>query len=314
MTENKTDIAIIGGGPAGLSAAIYALRFELDALVFDPFPGGIVTKTDIIENYPGFKSITGMELSEKIKEHATSFKVKFVHKNVDDIERKGNKFILSVGKEEYEAKTVIYATGTEWKKLNVPGEEEFTCKGVHYCAVCDGNFYKNKIVAVVGSGASAGKDALVMANIASKVYIIARKEDIHPEPITYERIKANKKIEIINHAQIIEILGDKKVKKIKLNRTYNGSNELELDGIFIDVGHIPLTDTIKKLGVKLNTKGEIIADKTMKTNIPGFFVAGDVADIPFKQVIIATSTGCLAAYSAYEYITNEHVEIYEEEK
>lgn len=306
------DIIIIGGGPAGLSAAIYARRFDMKTLVFDPFAGGTVTKTDTIENYPGFKSITGMDLAEKLKDHAKSYKPEFVEAFVDKIEKEKNIFIIHSDKKTYKAKSIIYCTGTEHRKLGVPGEKEFANKGVHYCAVCDGHFYKDKIVAVNGSGDSAAKDALVLSRLAKKVYLIARKA-IHPEPIVLDRIKACKNIEIIENTPIKEIVGDKKIKKIILEKPHQGKKEIELDGLFIGIGHVAITKYAKELGVRLNDKGEIIADNLMKTSMKGFFVAGDVTNMPFKQAIIASSQGCIAAYSAYEYVTKEHITTYDEE-
>lgn len=310
---NKTDVAIIGGGVTGLSAAMYARRFDLDVIVFDPFPGGTITKTDRVENYPGFIKLTGQELADNIKQHALSYKPKIINEPVDKIEKKSACFIINSNKEKYQAKAIILATGTEWKKLNVPGEKKFTNKGVHYCAVCDGFFYKNKTVAMIGAGDSAAKDALVLSGIAKNVFLIVRGDDIHPEPINYKRVKETKNIEIINKTNIIEILGDNNVKKLKLDKSYNGSKELLINGIFIDIGHTPLTNLAKELGVKLNKKGEVITNKLTETNIPGFFAAGDVADTPFKQAITGASEGSIAAYSAYEYITKNPLCTYDNE-
>jgi thioredoxin reductase (NADPH) len=309
MTNNTTyDIAIVGGGPAGLSAAIYARRFNMKTIIFSPL-GCTIEKTDLIENYPGFKSINGCDLAEKLKEHAKMYKPEFVEAFVDKIEKEKHLFNIHSNKKIYKAKSVIYCTGTEYRKLGVAGEKEFANKGVHYCAVCDGNFYKDKIVAVAGSGNSAAKDALMLSSIAKKVYLIARKT-IHPEPINAERVHAAKNIVLVENTPIKEIAGDRKVRKIILEKPYEGKNELEIDGLFVDIGHAPITKHAKELGVKLNDKEEIIADCLTKTSMQGFFVAGDVANFPFKQAIIASSQGCIAAYSAYEYITKEHINLY----
>jgi len=301
----STDVAIIGGGIAGLAAAMYSRRFDLDVTIFDGFLGGTITKTNTVENYPGFIKLTGIELANKLKEHALFYKPKVVNKKIDKIEKKGNCFVLSSGEEKYNAKSVILATGTEWKKLKVPGEAKFMNKGVHYCALCDGNFYKGKTVALVGAGDSAVKDALILSGIANKVYIIVRKEDVHPEPINKERLDRTKNTEIINYTQVTEILGDKKVSGLKLSKAYKGKEILDVDAVFIDVGHYALSNLAKELGAKLNKKGEVITNKLTETNVEGFFAAGDVADTPFKQAITSASEGCIAAYSAYEYVKKE---------
>ena len=176
-------------------------------------------------------------------------------------------------------------------------------KGVHYCALCDGPLYKNKIVAIVGGSDSAAKDALLLSEHAKKVYIIYRGEEIHPEPINLQRIKANKKIEVINSTNIKEVKGEKFVNSVILDKKYKGKENLELDGVFVAIGHIILSDLAKAIGVKLNEKGEIkINHMTSETNIPGVFAAGDVTDKQFKQLITGVADGCTAAYSAYEHI------------
>jgi len=299
----KIDLAIIGGGIAGFSAAMYAGRLGLKSTIFDAKMGGTIILTDIVENYPGFIKLTGGELSEKLKQHAMVFKPKLINSYIQKIKKHERCFHLYTKKNIYHAKAVILATGTIWRKLNVPGEKELNGKGVHYCALCDGPLYKNKIVAVIGGADSAVKEALQLSQIASKVYIIYRGEQVHPEPINFARLQKLKNVEIINNTNITEILGKDKVEKVKLDKSYKNSNELQLDAVFIDVGHIPVTGLAKEIGVSLNEKGEVIADKLMQTSVPGFFVAGDVSDTPFKQAITAASEGSTAAFSAYDYIT-----------
>ncbi|MFA6022568.1 MAG: FAD-dependent oxidoreductase [Candidatus Pacearchaeota archaeon] len=300
--KKEFDVAIIGGGIAGLSATIYAKRFELNAVLFDEMIGGMVIKAGNIENYPGFIKIPGVELIEKIKEQAMYYKPEIINENVKKIEKNKKSFIVSTEKEKFSVKSVILATGTEWKKLNVPGEQKFKNKGVHYCAICDSYFYKGKIVAVVGSGNTAAREALLVAQTAKKVYLISKKEEIHPEPIILKQIKSAKNIEIIPKSHVIEILGDTKVNTIRLDKEFNNSKELKIDGVFIDVGHVVLSEIAKKIGVKTTEKGEIITNKSMSTNIQGFFAAGDVTNNPLKKAITASSEGCIAAHSAYEYL------------
>jgi thioredoxin reductase (NADPH) len=209
----------------------------------------------------------------------------------------------------YSCKSIIFCTGTKWRKLEVPGSEEFERKGVNYCALCDAPLYKNKIVGLVGGSDSAAKDALVLSEHAKKVYIIYRGEQIHPEPINLERIKQRKNIEIINNTNIAEIKGDKFVTSATLDKPYKGSKEFKLDAVFVAIGHIILSDLAKEIGVKTNKKGEIIIDHaTSETNIKGVFAAGDVTDKPFKQLITGVAEGCTAAYSAFEYISKSKVE------
>lgn len=313
---NNFDVIIVGAGGVGLAAAMYSARLGLKTLVLgasygSELPiGGVITTTNVVENYPGFIRLTGQELAKKIEEHARSYKlVTIKEEKVLDIKKEKESFIVKTEKSEYKSLTIIFATGTKWKKLDVPGSKKFENKGVNYCALCDGPLFKNKIVSLVGGSDSATKDALVLAESAKKVYIIYRGEQIHPEPINMERIKKNKKIEIINNTNITEIRGDKFVEEIILDKSYKGKKSLKVDAVFVAIGHIVLSELAKKMGVKLNEKGEIILNhKTSETNVKGIFAGGDVTDKPFKQLITGVADGCTAAYSAYEYITKNKVE------
>ena len=331
--EENYDLIIIGAGGTGLAGAMYGARLGLKTLVlgatcgFELPVGGVITTTNVVENYPGFIRLTGAELAEKIEKHARSYDlVTIKEEKVIEIKKQNagpqtslskdqtkskNFFKVKTEKTEYITKTIIFATGTKWKKLpdNVKGAKEFENKGVNYCALCDGPLYKNKIVAIVGGSDSAAKDALVLAEHAKKVYMIYRGEKIHPEPINFERVKANKKIEIINSTNIKEIRGDSLVREVVLDKPYKKSKILKLDAVFVAIGHIILSELAKTLGVKTNEKEEIITDKTASTNIQGVYAAGDVANTPFKQLITGVAEGCVAAYSAYEYITKNKVEV-----
>ncbi|MBS3080233.1 FAD-dependent oxidoreductase [Candidatus Pacearchaeota archaeon] len=314
MKEKSYDYVILGGGGAGLASAMYAGRLGLKTLVLgashgSELPiGGVITTTNIVENYPGFIRLTGIELAKKIEDHARSYNlVTIKEEKAEKIERHKNCFKITTNNAIYSSKTVLFATGTKWKKLDVPGAKEFENKGLAFCALCDGVLFKNKVVGVVGGSDSAIKDALLLSEYVKKVYIIYRGEQIRPEPINMARIKANKKIEIINNTNVVEIKGTKFLEKAILDKPYKGSRELKLAGLFIAIGHIVLSDLAKTLGVKTNDKEEIITDKTALTNIPGIFAAGDVADTPFKQLITGVAEGCIAAHSAYEYITKNKV-------
>ena len=313
--EKDYDFIILGAGVTGLSAAMYAARLGLKTLCLgsshgSELPiGGVITTTNIVENYPGFIRLTGTELSDKIRDHSLSYDlVTIKEERVENIDKKTS-FIIKTNKNQYTGKTILFATGTKWRKLEVPGSKEFENKGVAYCALCDSILYKNKIVALVGGSDSAAKDALVLAEHVKKVYIIYRGEQIHPEPINMQRIKSSKNIEIINKTNVIEIKGDKFVKSVILDNPYKGSKELNLEGVFVAIGHIPLSELAKKLNVSLNDKSEIVINhKTSETNIKGIYAAGDVADKPFKQAITGVAEGCTAAYSAFEYLTKNKVQ------
>lgn len=297
------DVIIIGAGVSGFAAAMYAGRFQMKTLVIGETPGGTIILTDTVENYPGFKKLTGMELAEKVREHALEYGVGFLEDLVTKVERcEEGCFTVSTSEGIYHAKTVIFATGTEWRKLSVPGEKEFANKGVHYCALCDGFFYKDKIICVVGGSDSAAKEALLLAQYGKKVYIIYRGEEIHPEPINRKRVEENPKIEVINNTNIVEIKGKDRVERVVFDRPYKGKREFALDAVFIDIGHIPLSKLAVDIGVETNEKGEIKIDRQASTNVPGVFAASDVADTPFKQAITGAAEGVTAAYSAYQYI------------
>jgi len=317
VTKENYDFIVIGGGGTGLAAAMYAARLEMKTLVLGhshgtELPiGGVITTTHIVENYPGFIKLSGHELAKKLEEHAREYKqVNLKSEKVTAINKVAGGFLVQTNKNKYEGKTILFATGTKWRKLEgVKGSEEFANKGVSYCALCDGPLYKNKIVAVVGGSDSAAKDALLLSEYAKKVYIIYRGEQIHPEPINLERIKVNKKIEIINNTNIKEIKGKDFVTGVLLDKPYKSSKELKLDGVFVAIGHIALSELAKPLSVKLNAHGEIIINHaTSETNVSGVYAAGDVTDQPFKQLITGVADGCVAAYSAYEYIKKRKIE------
>lgn len=296
------DVAIIGGGIVGLSAAIYCGRLDLNCVVLAKEPRGTLVKTHLVENYPGFKSISGFDLTGKVLDHAKEYKenVDFVNKEVVDIKwSKQECFKVYTKKEQFHAKNVLIATGSDWKKLNAPGETEFSNRGVHYCALCDAPFYKNKIVAVVGGGDSAAKEALLLSKYAKKVYLIVRST-LKAEPINTERIEKEKKIKVIEGIQIKKIQGSKSVESISVSKKVQGKSEIIVDGVFVDIGHVPNSELAKGLGVKTNKKGEIIINKSSKTNKKGVYAAGDVANTEFKQAITGVGEAVKAVYEIYE--------------
>jgi len=285
----------------------------MKTIVIGELMGGTITLTDVVENYPGFKKLTGQELADKLEEHARDYPVEIINDKVTDVKKCGanaNCYIVFTEDKSFHTKTILFATGAKHRELNVPGEKELSNKGVHTCALCDGPLYKNKIIAVVGGSDSAGKEALLLTQWAKKVYIIYRGDKIRPEPINgqriNEKIKENK-IEIISNTNVIEIKGEKNVSSIVLDNPYKGNKEFFLDGLFIEIGSIPLAEIAKKLGVILNKKGEIIIDRNAKTNVPGIFAAGDVVDTSFKQAITGVAEAVLSVYSAYTYINENNI-------
>ncbi len=307
--EKIYDALIIGAGVTGLAAAMYAGRLNLKTLVLGATSGtelpvgGVITLTDTVENYPGFKSLTGQELAKKLEEHAKDYNIEIKEEKVADISKDKGHFTVKTEKSSCNTKTIIFATGAKWRELPMKGAEEFKNKGVHYCALCDGALYKDKVIAIIGGSDSAAKEALLLSQFAKKVYIIYRKDKIRAEPINAKLIEKSKKIEVITNTNVTEILGDKFVNKAILDKEYNGSKELKVNGIFGAIGNIPLSELAVKLGVKINKKKEIIIDRDSKTNVKGVFAAGDVVDSSFKQAITGVAEGVVAAHSAYAYIT-----------
>src|SRR3989344_2288037 len=263
--QENFDFVMIGAGVSGLAAAMYGARLGLKTLCLgyshgSEMPiGGVITTTNIVENYPGFIRLSGPELAEKIREHAESYELVTIREEkIEHVLRKEGVFEIIGERKKYIGGTVLFASGTKWKKLpdDVKGGKEYEGRGINFCALCDGPLYRNKIVAVVGGSDSAAKDALVLAEHAKKVYIIYRGEKIRAEPINLKRVESNSKIEIINNANVVAIKGGKAVEKVGLDRTYNRKKELELHGVFVAIGHIVLSDLARDLGVKLNEKGE----------------------------------------------------------
>jgi thioredoxin-disulfide reductase len=305
------DTIIIGGGVAGFSAAMYAGRLKLNTLVIGAVRGGTIILTNDIANWPGIKQTDGTTLAKQIEEHALSYEgVEAMDAKVTAVEKQKDGTFVAITEEnqKYRAKTIIFATGTEWRKLGVPGEKELTGKGVHYCALCDGYFYKNKTVVVVGGADSAAKEAVLLTQWASKVYVIYRGDKIRPEPVNMLRVEKKikeGKMEIIPNTNVVEIKGDKHLSHLMLDRAYKGSKEFKVDGVFVEIGHLPQSQLAVKLGVKTDKKGDIMITRSAETNVPGVFAAGDVVDTKFKQAITGAAEGVLAAYSAFEYVKKE---------
>ncbi|MEA3378759.1 MAG: FAD-dependent oxidoreductase [Nanoarchaeota archaeon] len=296
------DLIIIGGGVSGFSGAMYAGRFGMKTLVFTgPLKGGMITWAKEVCNYPGFKSISGLELAQKIEAHAKDYDIEIKNGIIDKIEKTNEGFKVFNKKEKYEAKTILYAAGTEVRKLNIDNEESLKNNGVHYCALCDGAFYKDKVVAVIGGSDSATIEALILSDIAKKVYIIYRRGQLRAEKINQEALEKKENIEILYNTNVIGLVGQKKLEKVLLDKEFNDSKELFVDGVFVSIGHIPNSGLVKPLSVELNEKGFIATDKDSCTNVEGFFAAGDITDRSFKQAVTGVAEAVVAVYNAYKF-------------
>lgn len=298
------DLIILGSGPAGLSAAIYASRAELNTIVIEkaPMSGGQVINTYEVDNYPGYPGISGFELSMKFREHADKLGASFITGEIKSVEVENNikKVTLESG-EEYEAKAVIIATGAVWRKLGVPGEQKLSGLGVSYCATCDGAFFRNKEVAVIGGGDVAVEDAIFLARLCKKVYVIHRRDEFRAAKVLSTRLMQLDNVEIIWDTVVEEIHGEDFVQSITIkNKKTDETKELLVSGVFVAVGTLPNSECFKDL-VAMNEGGYIIADESCKTNIPGIFAAGDIRTKGLRQIITAASDGANAVTSVEKY-------------
>jgi len=306
--EPEYDVVVIGGGPAGLAAAIYSARALLKTAVLSKDFGGQVLDAHVVENYPGFVTISGRELMEKFREHAEKMGANLVEAEVVEIKKEGEYFIVVTSKGETRARALIFATGSRHRRLGVPGEKELEGKGVSYCAICDAALFRNKVVAVVGGGNTAFMDAELLSEYAKKVYIIHRRTEFRAEPVLVERLRSNPKVEFIVPYVVERIVGKEKVEGVVLKHRETGEKmELTVDGVFIDVGMIPQTDLLRPLGVELDERGYVLTKEDMSTNISGLFAAGDVARgcADIHQIITAAAKGAVAAISAYRYLKEQ---------
>lgn len=300
--ENQYDVIIVGSGPAGLSAGIYSARYNLSFLIIGLLPGGEISEAHKVCNFPSQNNISGFELTQKMVQHVMELDGEIKQEEVAAIRKQEEGFVVTSGSgEEYSAKKIILATGREKVKLNAPGEDKFLGRGVSYCATCDGAFYKDKIVAVIGGGNTAVTSALLLSEHAKKVYIIYRKEKFfRAEPAWLTQLEKEPKIEPIFSSNVVNIIGEDSVKAIELDT----GKKLELDGVFIEIGSIPNTRLPEQLGVKLE-KGYIITGKKQETNVKGVFAAGDATSNYLKQVVTAAAEGAIAATAAFEEIRVE---------
>lgn len=313
MAEHRTKVLIIGSGPAGNSAAIYTARANLKPIMVRGIqPGGQLTITTDVENYPGFaETIQGPWLMEQMEAQSTHVGTNIIDDHIKSVDFSKRPF-TAVGEsgDSYIADTVIIATGAQAKWLGLETEKAFQGFGVSGCATCDGFFFRNKPVAVVGGGNTAVEEALYLTNHASKVYLVHRRDTLRAEKILQERLLAHPKVEMIWNHELAEVLGTenpKSVTGIRLKNTVDGSEKtLELEGVFIAIGHKPNTDMFKGQ-LNMDSEGYIITEKgTVNTNIPGVFAAGDVQDKTYRQAVTAAGTGCMAALDANRFLEAQH--------
>lgn len=303
-TQVDTDLLILGSGPSGLAAAIYAARAELAPILLTGTDlGGQAATTDMIENYPGFpEGVNGLELGQLFQQQAERFGTQVVYDMITDVDFSGKSLKLCTYDKQYNAKAVVISTGARPNHLNIPGEKEFTGKGVSYCGTCDGWFFRGKEVVVVGGGDSALEEAIFLTRFASKVTVIHRRDSLRAGKILQKRAFDNEKINFVWDSQVVEALGDGEVEQVKIKNLKTGAETLmATDGLFIFIGHKP---NVQIFGdqLELDEHGYILTDKLMRTNIPGVFAGGEVADPRYRQVITSAGMGAAAAIEAIKYL------------
>jgi thioredoxin reductase (NADPH) len=298
------DVIILGAGPAGLSAGIYASRYGLKTLIISRDIGGTANLAHTIENYPGYEG-SGFELMKRFFEQAKKHGSEFLNDDIIDIKKDKKVFTITTSSRRFlSVKAVIIALGTQRRKLNIPGEDKFLGKGVSYCATCDGNFFKKKIVAVIGGGESACKAVLLLSDLCKKVYLIHRGE-IEKCPAETKKIRSRKNIEVLSKTIPLEIKGKDRVSNLIIDiggKKLPREKKIKLEGVFIEVGSLPVSDIAKLLKMKVDKDGFIPVNEHMETNVPGVFSAGDVVRSKMKQVVLSAAQGAIAAKSAHEYL------------
>lgn len=305
MTEEKIyDVLIIGAGPAGMTAAVYTSRANLSTLMLERgVPGGQMANTEEVENYPGYEQILGPELSTKMFDHAKKFGAEYAYGDVKQVVDHGDHKVIVAGSKQFKARSIIIAAGAQFKKIGVPGEKELGGRGVSYCAVCDGAFFKNKELVVVGGGDSAVEEGVYLTRFASKVTIVHRRDQLRAQRILQDRAFANEKIDFIWNHTVKEIKEENgKVGSVILKSTVDGEEqEFKTDGVFVYIGMVPLTEPFKDLGIT-NEQGYIETNELMETRVPGIFAAGDIREKSLRQIVTATGDGSIAAQNAQHYV------------
>lgn len=308
MAKKIYDVMIIGGGGAGLTAALYTSRANLSTVLFEKLvPGGQIATTDLVENYPGFsEGVLGSEIAQKMEAQAVRYGTQMVGEEIKSLSKNGSTFEAVSADASYAARTVILAMGASFRMLGVPNEKEFVGKGVSYCATCDAAFFKGKKVVAVGGGDSALQEGIFLTRFAEKVTIVHRRDKLRASPILQERAKTNPKIGFIWDAVIDRIEGDRKVEAVLLKNVKTGEMQKVLtDGVFVFIGHDPNSDLAKGF-VTLDEKGYVVTDATLGASVPGVFAAGEVRKGAVRQLVSACGEGCAAALAAQDYLDNHH--------
>lgn len=298
------DVVVIGAGPGGMTAALYASRANYSVAMIDRgIYGGQMNNTAEIENYPGFKSILGPDLAKAMYDSSTNFGAEYVYGSVESVEDFGDTKLVKTDSEEITAKVVIIATGSEYKKLGIPGEEEYGGRGVSYCAVCDGAFFKNKDVVVIGGGDSAIEEGIYLSQITNSVTVIHRRDQLRAQKVSQDRAFANDKMNFVWNTNVVEVLGDEnKVTGVRVvNNQTNTEKIIYASGVFIYVGLLPMTKSFENLGIT-DKDGWIVTDDHMATSIPGIYAIGDVRKKDLRQITTAIGDGGLAGQEAFKYI------------
>ncbi|WP_090085073.1 thioredoxin-disulfide reductase [Lentibacillus persicus] len=304
--ERMYDVIIAGAGPAGMTAAVYASRANMDTLMIERgIPGGQVANTEDVENYPGYEHILGPDLSNKMFEHAKKFGAEYAYGDIKEVEDHGEYKTVIAGKKQYNTRALIITTGAQYKKLGVPGEDELGGRGVSYCAVCDGAFFKEKNLAVIGGGDSAVEEGMYLTRFADKVTIVHRRDNLRAQKILQDRAFKNDKIDFIWDTEAKTINGpDGKVNAVSLYNNQTGEEyDYPVDGVFIYIGMVPLSEPFKSLGIT-NDEGYIPTNENMETSISGIFAAGDIREKSLRQIVTATGDGSIAAEASQKYIEN----------
>ena len=297
------DVIVVGAGPAGITAVVYAARKRMSVLVLTEDIGGQAAWSGDIENYTGYQFISGPELAAKFEEHMRQYTVELREKEpVTAIQKTGDFVSVATDRGRYEAKSVIIASGKKSRKLGVEGEETFRNRGLTYCATCDGPLFSDKEVAVIGGGNSALDAVLQLMQIARKIYVITTAPQLSGDAVMQEKVVSNEKVVLYNSAQVLAISGDKMVQGITVRRG-KAVEELPVQGVFVEIGLVPNSEFA--VGVEKNTLGEIKVNCHNETNVPGIFAAGDVTDVPEKQIVIAAGEGAKAALSAFRYLAQQ---------
>lgn len=305
------DIAIVGSGPAAYSASIYASRYKLSNIIIGKIVGGTISEAHMVCNYPGLPDISGIELSQRFEKQSKDLGAEVAYESVTDIKKIDGIFhVYTDGKKEYEAKTILLTTGTERNKLMLPGEEKYLGKGLSYCATCDAMFYRDKNVAVVGGKNAAVMSAVMLSDIAKKVYLIYRGTELLGEPMWVEQMMKRPNVELILKTLPIGLEGENRLERVKLSQPYNGNQYVEVDGIFIEIGSEPNAVLSNNLGIDVDEKKYIKVDQAQATNIEGVWAAGDctTASNGFRQIVSAVGEGGVAANAIYSYLSKKKSE------